>query len=374
MNAMTEIAAPVAIEPNTIRANAGDLRRAVAQASTVVHRRNTIPVLGCLLVKPSKDKLEITGTDLDSLLTIECPAECGKKAQAFVIQADLLKRLLAGAEVGEAVEIGRDGDVLTFKIGPATAHLRQLQPVDDFPEMADAKTVETAMQVRASALSKLLANCIPCISTEETRYYLNGIYFHAREGLLAGVATDGHRLSLYQTDIAWPVGGKIVPRTATGILSQLLGKAGDTEVEVTSWDDTNRLRIVGPGWSITFKTIDGTFPDYTRVLPKRSPDAGYAVLSPATLRRVPHLFERSYPAALDLKNATLTVRERCEGLDFILPIEAKGNFTVGFNANYLRTLTHVFGTVRLEVTSASDAATVLSQDPNWLGVIMPMRV
>lgn len=374
MNAMTEIAAPAAIDPQTIRAKAGDLRRAVAQASAVVQRRNTIPVLGCLLVKPGKDKLEITGTDLDSLLTIECAAECGKKAQAFVIQADLLKRLLAGAEAGEAVEIARDGDVLTFKIGPATAHLRQLQPVDDFPAMAEAKTAETALQVKASALSWLLAACIPCISTEETRYYLNGIYFHARDGLLAGVSTDGHRLSLYQTDIAWPVGGQIVPRGVTGVLSQLLAKAGDAEVVVTSWADTTRLRIAGPGWSITFKTIDGTFPDYTRVIPQRSPDAGYAVLSPATLRRVPHLFERSYPAALDLQNATLTVRERCEGLDFVLPIEAKGSFTVGFNANYLRALTHAFGTVRLEITGQGNAATVLSQDPNWLGVIMPMRV
>ncbi|WP_103173735.1 DNA polymerase III subunit beta [Paracoccus sp. SY] len=374
MNAMTEIAAPVAVEPATIRANAGDLRRAVAQASTVVHRRNTIPVLGCLLVKPGKDKLEITGTDLDSLLTIDCPAECGKKAQAFVIQADLLKRLLAGAEAGETVEIGRDGDVLTFKIGPATAHLRQLQPVEDFPAMAEAKTAATAMQVKASALVKILTNCAPCISTEETRYYLNGIYFHAREGMLAGVSTDGHRLSLYQTDIAWPVDGQIVPRTAAAVLAQLMGKAGDAEVEVTSWADTTRLHIAGQGWSITFKTIDGTFPDYTRVIPKRSPDAGYLVLSPATLRRVPQIFERSYPAALDLPNATLAVRDRSQGLDFVLPIEAKGAFTVGFNANYLRTFTHAFGTIRLEVTSPGDAATVLSQDPNWLGVIMPMRV
>lgn len=374
MNAMTEIAAPLAIEPTTIRANAGELRKAVAQASNVVQRRNTIPVLGCLQVRPGRDKLEITGTDLDSLLTIECPAECGKKARAFVIQADLLKRLLAGAEAGESVEIGRDGDALTFKIGPATAQLRQLHPVEDFPLMADAKAAETVLQVKASALSKVLANCAPCISTEETRYYLNGIYFHAREGMLAGVSTDGHRLSLYQTDIAWPVGGQIVPRTVTGVLAQLLGKAGDADVAVTSWGEACRLRIAGSGWSITFKTIDGTFPDYTRVIPQRSPDAGYVVLSPATLRRVPHLFERSYGAALDLQNATLTVRERCEGLDFVLPIEAKGSFIVGFNANYLRTLTHVFGTVRLEVTSPGNPATVLSQDPNWLGVIMPMRV
>lgn len=379
MNAMTEIAAPVAIDPQTIRATAGDLRRAVAQAATIVNRRNTIPVLGCLLIRPGKDGLEISGTDLDTLLTVECPAECGAKAQPFTIAAPLFKNLLAGAEAGDPVEITRgavkdQNDVLTIRIGPAVAQIRELQPVEDFPLMADPTGSASDLQVSASGIAKILSCCAPFISTEQTRYYLNGIYFHAREGLLAGVATDGHRLSLYQTDVAWALPNLIVPRAAVAVLSQLLGKSGDAEVAVRGWADATRLRIAGPGWVLTFKTIDGTFPNYSRVIPKRRDDAGYAVLSPATMRRVPKGTEKASAAKLDLENAALIIRDVFAGLDFTLPIEAKGSFSVGFSASYLRTFTHAFGTVRIEATSAGDGARVLSEDPNWLGVIMPVRV
>lgn len=374
MNAITDIIPAETIAAGVIRVSVPDLRRAVNQTAAVVERRNTIPVLGCLRVVPHGDKLLITATDLDMWLTVECPALCANDAPTFLLPARLMVQILRGAEAGDTIMFSKSGDVVTMRIGQSTACLRETSLVGDFPDARDMDDA-ASFAIPAAKLGAVITNCAPCISTEETRYYLNGIYLHERDGALAGVATDCHRLSIYQTDAKWPVTGHIIPRKSAPMLARLCGLAGDADITVRASADLHMLTFEGSGWVLVAKTIDVTFPDYTRVIPPLADNPGHAVLSPATLRRFPHApGHASRAAKLDLVRGTMTYAEVFHGLEFTTPIEAGGAFAVGFNIEYLRAFTAAFGTIRLTLINSGDPARITSQDPNWLGVLMPMRV
>ena len=241
--------------------------------------------------------------------------------------------------------------------------------------MAELESEHEAVTIADGALRKVLDTCRHCISTEETRYYLNGIYLHAVKGKLKGVATDGHRLSLYASEQDWPLAAQILPVHAVTTLAALLAFGGSRPVTVTSWS-TPRMRFEGDGWTLTAKTIDGTFPDYSRVVPKPSPSnfMGRAVLAPALFRRIPPGIngDRGDAAKLDLVAQTLSVSG--DDLEALLPIEARGDITIGFNMRYLRDFAQNHGTIRLQINGSGDAALIHSEDPEFLGVIMPMRV
>ncbi len=384
MNALSEIIAEVtpAASTTTIRCKVGDLRRAVSLAATVVERRNTIPALACLAFHPAAGKITICGTDLDRLLSIDCPAECVAEFGSFTIDARQFSALLRGAEAAETVTVQREapdvyGAVLSIQIGPLAIKRRQLIPIEDWPVMAEMTGDHEAVSMTEGTLRKVLDTCRHCISTEETRYYLNGIYLHARDGKLTGVATDGHRLALCSSDQDWPLASHILPKHAVTTLGALLSQSGEKEITVTGWSNP-RMKFEGDGWALTTKTIDGTFPDYNRVVPRPDPDSytGRAVLAPALFRRIPSGIEGHYSnaAKLDLPAKTLSISIPSDGLEASLGVEAEGDFAVGFNIRYLREFTQNHGTIRLQINNSEDAALIHSKDPEFTGVIMPMRV
>ncbi|AGT09335.1 DNA polymerase III subunit beta [Paracoccus aminophilus] len=384
MNAFSEViaeAAPAA-SATTIRCTVADLRRAVSLAASATERWNHIPALACLAFHPAAGKLTICGTDLDRLLSIDCPAECLAEFGSFTLDARQVSALLRGAEAKEIVTIQREpadaaGDVLSIQLGPLTIKRRQLIPIEDWPVMAEMDGEHEAITLPEGALRKVLDTCRHCISSEETRYYLNGVYIHAVEGLLAGVATDGHRLALCSSGHQWPLAAQILPTRAVATLGALLTVGGSNPISVTGWTKP-RMKFAGEGWSLTVKTIDGTFPDYDRVIPKPNGDnyKGRAVLAPALFRRIPPgiTSERHAAARLDLAERKLSISAPSDGLDASLPIEAEGDIAIGFNMRYLREFAQNHGTIRLQINGSGDAALIHSEDPEFLGVIMPMRV
>lgn len=384
MNALSDIVAqpePVA-SATSMRCTVADLRRAVSLASSVVERRNTIPVLGCIAIYPQADKLTICGTDLDQMLSVECPAQCVEAFGAFTLEARQLAMLLRGAEAKESVTIQREpedrfGDVLSIQIGPLTIRRRQLAPIADFPAMAELPDAPVIATIAEGTLRKMLDTCRPCISTEETRYYLNGIYLHAICGKVTAVATDGHRLALCRSEQDWPLPAHILPTRAVTTLANLLAAGGDKEVSVAGWT-APRMRFQGDGWTLTTRMIDGTFPDYDRVVPKPGNDSykARAVLAPALFRRIPPGITGPFSSAakLDLAAKTMSVISHSDGLEASLPIEAEGKISIGFNIRYLHSFTQAYGTIHLQINGSGDAAIVLSEDPEFLGVLMPMRV
>ena len=136
-----------------------------------------------------------------------------------------------------------------------------------------------------------------------------------------------------------------------------------------------KIRFAGDDWELISKVIDGTFPDYDRVIPARVENPGYAVLSLETLRRLPApISDVRTTIKLDLSTATASSRDVVNDFEVEMPIEAHGDFAVGFASNYLREIARTFGTIRIEATSPNDAAHILTDDPDLTVVIMPHRI
>ncbi|QFG38326.1 DNA polymerase-3 subunit beta [Paracoccus pantotrophus] len=365
------------IKPATsagITCTVADLRRAVIAAASIVQRRNTIPVLSCLRITPRDGLLEIEATDLDSWLTVDCDATCAA-ADPFLLDAFVLRALLVGAETSDSISIDRAADIVTMRIGPTTIRLRLLIDAADWPAEPGTDGMIWS-DVPETALAKMIDSVRWAISTEETRYYLNGIYMHGRDRRLAGAATDGHRLALYQTDADWPLPDLIFPRHSVAALRSLLTAGGNRHIRVGG-STKPAMRLVGSGWTLFAKCIDGTYPDYTRVIPVRSAMRGHAVINRALLRRFPNpnVFRHVRDGIkFDLENRIASLSSVSFGPEVEARIEADGDFSIGFNQSYVREAVQNFGTVRIEASTSRDAALLLTEDPDLTVVLMPLRM
>ncbi|HHV66155.1 MAG TPA: DNA polymerase III subunit beta [Ochrobactrum intermedium] len=252
----------------------GALLPALAAVNRAVEKRNTIPILGNVLLKVEDGHLCVTGTNLDIEVQAIARQEGLPNIAPFTVQSGLLHDAVKKFPDGSKVEF--EGDQTHVNIKSGRSHFRlQVLPASDFPEMAvDDFTHE--FSIAGSTLARVLATVGFAISTEETRYYLNGVFMHRDGEHLAFVATDGHRLALMKLDA--PAGsdgvpGIIIPRRTVALLQHFA--EGDEEIVLKLSE--RKMRIVLPdGTAITSKLIDGTYPDYQRVIPT-SNDKSYTV-------------------------------------------------------------------------------------------------
>ena len=255
------------------------LLKAMGHAQSVVERRTTIPILANVLLEASDGKLTFRATDLDIEIVDTAEAQVDQ-AGACTVSAhmlhDIVRKLPEGAQI--ALALDPEASRLAVRAGRSSFQLPTL-PVQDFPQMA-SETYEANFAVPAPTLRRLFDKAKFAISNEETRYYLNGVYLHAaeRDGapVLRCVATDGHRLARVDAalpDAASGLPGVIVPRKTVGELRRLLDDDG-TEIAVSVSE--TKIRFAAPGMTLTSKVIDGSFPDYARVIPgrERQGDAG----------------------------------------------------------------------------------------------------
>lgn len=232
--------------------NRAALSRAITAAGRAVESRNTVPILSNLLLTATDDGLTVTGTDLDVVVTIQAQADV-RAPGAVCVDAKLLGDIAKKAGADDVL-LSLDDDRLIVKSGRSRFALQTL-PAADFPTMG-AATYAATFDIDLAAL---FAPVQFAISNEATRYYLNGVYFHGGGGKITAVATDGHRLSRHiinEDFIAFV--GVIVPTKTVGLLPK-----GVVTVQVSD----NKIRIDADGLEIISKLIDGTFPDYERVIP-----------------------------------------------------------------------------------------------------------
>ena len=237
---------------------------ALELAHKIVERKNTIPILTNVLLRAQEGTLRVTATDLDMEVTSACPCEGGDAATT--LPAGNLYEIVRKLPEGSTVTLASDKNHWTVSAGRSRFRLRSL-PADDFALMSEG-SYDVEFTMPASALAEMLATVAHAISSEETRYYLNGPYFHADEdaGQLLAVATDGHRLARFPMPLPDQAAGLpavIIPRKASTLFAKLSGK-GDVTLSVSS----TRIRLtLENGTTLTSKLIDGTYPDYRRVLP-----------------------------------------------------------------------------------------------------------
>jgi len=363
------------------------LLRCLSHVQSVVERRNTIPILSNVLIEAEGDTaLKIMATDLDLQVVETLNAVSVDTAGSVTVSAHLLFDIARKLPEGSQVSLEATENKMTVKAGRSRFTLPTL-PRDDFPVIVEGE-LPTNFEIPAATLAQLVDRTRFAISTEETRYYLNGIFFHVADEKLKAAATDGHRLARYT--IACPDGASgmpdvIVPRKCVAELRKLLEEALDTNVEVDLSATKIRFTLGGEsGVVLTSKLIDGTFPDYTRVIPtgndkilKVDPkslfDGVDRVATIATEKT------RAVKMTLDTDKVTLSVTSPDNG-NAAEEVPAKYDsegIEIGFNANYLKDiLSQVEGdSVELHLADAG-APTLIQQDEKSpsLYVLMPMRV
>lgn len=363
------------------------LLRCLSHVQSVVERRNTIPILSNVLIEAAAGgALKIMATDLDLQVIETLSAVSVETPGAITVSAHLLFDIARKLPEGSQVSLDASDNRMLVKAGRSRFQLPTL-PRDDFPVIAEGD-LPTSFEVPAATLAQLIDRTRFAISTEETRYYLNGIFLHVTDDELKAAATDGHRLARFtikRPDGADGMPDVIVPRKCVAELRKLLEEALDTAVLVDLSATKIRFTIGGAnGVVLTSKLIDGTFPDYTRVIPtgndkllKLDPKTFYAgvdrVATIATEKT------RAVKMALEADKVTLSVTSPDNGTaaeEIAADYRADG-LEIGFNANYLKDiLNQIDGdSVELHLADAG-APTLIRQDDKSeaLYVLMPMRV
>jgi len=364
------------------------LLKALTGLNRVVEKRNTIPILTNVLLTAEGDALDLKATDLDIEMTdrIRCELETpGAVTVSASMLHDIVRKLSDGAQV--SLETVENGARVAVKAG-RSRFLLQALPAIDYPDLA-AGEMPHRFSLPGSTQAKMIARTRFAISTEETRYYLNGIYWHIKDGvdgpMLRAVATDGHRLA--RAEIVAPDGsadmpGIIIPRKAVGELEKLAEEAGKSDVafEVSP----HKIRVTVGTTVLTSKLIDGTFPDYQRVIPTANDKA--AVIDINTLKSA---IDRVSSVASDKGNAvkftfddgriTLFVRNPDAG-DATDEVEADYDspaLSIGFNARYALDILSSLGGDTVRIKLADPGSPTIFQpttDESLLCVLMPMRV
>ena len=361
------------------------LLKSLGHVQSVVERRNTIPILSNVLIEANGDgTIRLMATDLDLQINesveaqVETPGATTVSAHTLF---DIARKLPEGSQVSLAAADGK----MAVNAGRARFNLSTL-PRDDFPVIAEGD-LPSKFELPAATLKEIIDKTRFAISTEETRYYLNGIFWHVTDDaqpVLKAAATDGHRLA--RVTVARPDGAAgmpdiIVPRKCIAELRKLLDEIeGSVEVSLSA----SKIRF-GLGTAVlTSKLIDGTFPDYSRVIPTGNDKI--LKIDPKSLMegvdRVSTIASektRAVKMALETDRITLSVTSPENGTAAEeVPGDYKSDgFEIGFNARYLMDILAQVEGETIEVHLADAAAPTLLREndkASALYVLMPMRV
>lgn len=363
------------------------LLKAVAQAQSVVERRNTIPILANVLIEAEGAGVSFRATDLDIEVVDKAVAQV-ERPGATTVSAVMLHEIVRKLPDGALVSLTDDSAAgrLLIQAGRSTFNLATL-PREDFPVMASS---EYASNFSASApvLRRLFDKAKFAISTEETRYYLNGVYMHTAQGdegpVLRCVATDGHRLARIDAPLPEGAGGLpgvIVPRKTVNELRKLLD---DDEAQIAVSVSETKVRFATPTITLTSKVIDGTFPDYTRVIPvantrRLEVDAGDFAKAVDRVATVSSERSRAVKLSLDEDRLVLSVNAPDSGAaeEELVVAYADERLEIGFNAKYLLEIaSQVDRENAVFLFNSSGDPTLMREgnDTSAVYVVMPMRV
>ncbi len=363
------------------------LLRSLTHVQGVVERRTTIPILSNVLLQASGGQLGLTATDMD-LAVIEGVSAQVKQDGATSVPAHTLYDIVRKLPEGSQVEIGSGGEQgqLEIRSGRSKLSLTTL-PSEDFPVMSDGD-LPNVFTFPAAILRQLIDRTRFAMSTEETRYYLNGLYFHICDddsgSVMRIVATDGHRLARVQIPVpdgAMGMPGIIIPRKAIGEIYKLIEEVeGDVEVALSE----TKVRFSFENAILTSKLIDGTFPDYDRVIPFGN-DKTLEVKRTEFVKAVDLVStistEKSRAIKLSLEDGNLiltaTSPEAGSAREELDVDYNDGPLEIGFNSKYLLDITQQIEGHDAKFKLSDGASPALVQDmgdPSALYVLMPMRV
>ncbi len=358
----------------------------------IVERRNTVPILGHVLLEAEDNRLQLSATDLEVGIRTEVECETDGKG-SLTLSARKLFEVVREAEGDKLTLKGLDNDWFEIKCGRARFKMMGLDP-RSFPAMpaqsaaaSEGKKAKGTLKIASEMLATLIDRTLFAVSPDEARYNLSGVYIEAPEaGVVRMVATDGHRLSMIDREVEGFAmqGGSILPRKGLAELRKLLDQAGDPLTELVIDGQLASLRRGRT--EVSMRLVEGEFPDYRGVVPN---DSRYQigitreVLLNSIKRAAIFSNERFHGVKLAFADGTLTVSstspetgEASETID----IDFRGEeFAVGFNASYLQQVLNVIGdgeaTARLGLTDdVSPCVFTTESDSGFKYVVMPMRL
>jgi DNA polymerase III subunit beta len=370
------------------------LQNSLAMVQGIVERRNTVPILGHVLLEPEGNKIRLSATDLEVGIRTEVACKASAKG-SLTLNARKLFEIVREAEGDEVALKSLENDWVELKCGRARFKMMGLDP-RSFPAMPSQaakgsteparKVVKGELKVAATVLAAMIDKTLFAVSPDEARYNLSGVYIDSpAAGTARMVATDGHRLSMVDREVAGfsMQGGAIIPRKGMAELRKLLDQAGDGEVELAL--DGSLAWIKRGATEVSMRLVEGEFPDYRGVIPKQS---RYQVmvardlLLSAIKRAAIFSNERYHGVKFGLSSGTLTVSsaspemgEASETID----VEFGGDeFSIGFNASYVQQVLGVIPEGTDAVLGLSDEVSpgviTTSSDSQFTYVVMPMRL
>ena len=365
-------------------------QKVLSSLEKVTAKRNTTPILGNIYLKAEKDTITLRATDLELEVTILLNEGVSIEQEGIsTIPAQLLNNIIQKLPTGAQVTLALnpEGSRLTLTAGKSTYRLPTLT-AEDFPHM-EATNLPITFSLSAKDLIRLFDQTSFAASTEETRYYLNGVYFHVDESkdtkVLKVVATDGHRLATSEAPLpegAENMTGIIIPKKTVEELKKIVGNTDIIQINASD----QRISCSVGNVSLVSKTIDGKFPDYKRVIPDESKNNKNLEISVSSFKealgRISTLSEtstRSVKLQVSAKAVNLTVSlSESQGEETLEPLSYEGeDIEIGFNSTYLLDILRLIGSdaVNLQFSDDQSPATILDKaEEQTLFVLMPMRV
>ncbi len=373
-----------------IKASSSDLLKALNHIHGIVEVRHTLPILSNIVLSADNNELSLSSTNLDIFCSDKIDAEImtsGEISVPAITFFEIVKRLPSGSDV--ILSMADDDTELVLKCGRSKFNLSTLK-TEDFPILSD-KDLSTYFVISADELSRMIDKTKFAISNEETRYYLNGIFFHKAESnsikFLRAVATDGHRLAQY--DIPLPQGadeitGIIIPKKTVFELRKVLDDAdGDVSVSLNE----NKIKFSFNNLKIISKVIDGTFPDYTKVIPQNN-DKKFKTNN----SELKNAIDRVSAVAINEETKSKAIKLTIENNKLNLSVESQSKGSakeeidisyssekvdIGFNSRYLLDICNEVDGDEIDVNlldSISPAIILDKTDENLFFVLMPMRI
>lgn len=370
--------------------NSTDLLKALSHIHGIVEVRHTLPILSNIILEAKDDKLILSSTNLDIYCSDKIKAEVLQSGEVSVSAAtffEIIKRLPSGSEVLMIMEEGENEIRLTC--GRSKFNLSTLK-TDDFPIISDSD-LSTNFVLSADELIRIIDKTKFAVSNEETRYYLNGIFLHKAERnsiqFLRAVATDGHRLAQY--DIPLPQGaeditGIIIPKKTIYELRKVLDDAnGDVSVSLNE----NKIKFSFNDLKVVSKVIDGTFPDYTKVIPQKNDknfktnnsDLKNAIDRVSAVAANEESKSKAIKFCIENNSLSLSVESQSKGsANEMIDVNYSGDkVDIGFNSKYIIDICNEVDGDEISISlsdSISPAIILDKTDENLFFVLMPMRI
>jgi DNA polymerase III subunit beta len=365
------------------RIAAEELKRALYRAQGIVERKTTMPILSNVLVNATKSGVQITAFDLDVGIVSEHPAEVTKPG-SLTLSAKTLFDIVQNLPEPQVTVRKLPNQYAELQSGSAHFKIVGMSP-EEYPKLPKEESAHL-VTVPGPVLLEMIRKTAFAISTDETRYILNGVFFEPREGgKVRMVATDGHRLALVERELAGDFklkGGVIIPRKGLHELRRLLDEAPDAECALGFAENSALFRK--PGLTMVMRLIDGQFPEYQRVIPKEGERKVQIsrIRFTEALKRIALLsVDKSNAVKIGLTANQLRISSQNPDLG-----EAKddldvhydgGDITIGFNARYLTDVLSVLENDEVSFELGDDHSPGVLHAPGdrtYTAVVMPMRV